>query len=95
MYYFCNLVWPSLCVVSEEQINSQTLTQKINSIQYPNLNRPELAQLSNRFLAVPKEFVTVWIDPLDATHEYLGNQYFNFFNDAVQQKLNSFVQNNF
>lgn len=69
-------------MVSEERLSSKILTRKINSIKYPNLNRPELAQLSSQFLAVPKEFITVWVDPLDATHEYLGKQYVNFLNDA-------------
>lgn len=61
-------VWPSLCIIGEEDPSS--LPAVADTQERPSLNLVDETGLAAELRAVPLEEVSVFIDPLDATKEF-------------------------
>lgn len=66
--------YPNLNVISEEAKTDCTDEKQLLSSTGSNIASISLDYLADEWVDV--DDVTVWIDPLDATHEYTGNYYY-------------------
>ena len=63
-------------MVSEEHEQKEWDRSKVKPA---NVHRPDVREVIQSDVKVPIKDVTVWIDPLDATQEYTGKEYVNYW----------------
>jgi len=71
MYYGLKKMFPNILIVSEEQ-DEKEIEIALSTVETPDDKNPEVELMLHGInVDVPADDVAVWIDPLDATQEYI------------------------